>query len=145
MKDILELQRLKTQNPKEYYRSRYIEEPNTGCWIWIYSLDRDGYAKADHGGSKIYAHRLLYILYKGIIPLGYEIDHLCKLRCCVNPDHLEAVTKEENFRRVGTVKLTKAIADEIRAKAQFGSRALANEYGISQSNICNILANRIWC
>ena len=59
----------------------------------------DGYVRTTLNGKSIYAHRKAYILSKGEIPLGYEIDHLCMVRNCVNPNHLEAVTKQENTRR----------------------------------------------
>jgi len=50
-------------------------------------------------GRYIDAHRLSYRLHKGEIPQGLELDHLCKAKSCVNPDHLEAVTHKENMRR----------------------------------------------
>lgn len=74
-------------------------EPMTGCWIWKASLSRDGYGYIGFGGRVQKAHRVVYEFYKGEIPEGLEIDHLCRVRCCVNPDHLEPVTHRENMRR----------------------------------------------
>lgn len=52
-----------------------------------------------HDGKMRLAHRVAYEIHVGPIPDGLEIDHLCRVRCCVNPDHLEPVTHRENMRR----------------------------------------------
>ena len=57
-------------------------------------------------GKQTYAHRFSYEFYKGKIPDGFQIDHLCRKRDCVNPDHLEAVTQKENINR-GLVNTSK--------------------------------------
>ncbi|MFJ4107928.1 HNH endonuclease signature motif containing protein [Oerskovia enterophila] len=76
--------------------SRYRLDEDTGCWHWTGALNRHiGYG---YFRQKI-AHRLSYELLVGPIPDGYQIDHLCRVRDCINPDHLEAVTPEENNRR----------------------------------------------
>lgn len=77
-----------------------IPEPNSGCWIWDLFVSKDGYAKVHiKRGEPSCAHRKSYELAKGPIPPTYEVDHLCRVTCCINPDHLEAVTPEENGRR----------------------------------------------
>ena len=71
------------------------------CWLWTGSCDGNGYARLYL--SAMYpvglAHRYSYEMHKGGIPEGLHIDHLCRVRHCVNPAHLEAVTKFENTRR----------------------------------------------
>jgi len=63
-----------------------------GCWKWEASKDRHGYGVFD--GSR--AHRVSFELYKGPIPAGYVIDHICRNPSCVNPEHLRAVTTQTN-------------------------------------------------
>ena len=69
--------------------------PFSGCWIWMGGLKTNGYGVS---GDRI-AHRASYEAFKGQIPPGLEIDHLCRVRCCVNPEHLEAVTHQQNIQR----------------------------------------------
>lgn len=73
--------------------------PN-GCWEWQASKNSKGYGQFFFEGNKSgRAHRYSYIFYKGKIPQGNTIDHLCRNRICVNPDHLEAVSNRENVLR----------------------------------------------
>jgi hypothetical protein len=82
---------------------RHVEpEPNTGCWLWAGGLSGGGYGvlaigRADEGLVK--AHRFSFVEFRGPIPEGLELDHLCRVRRCVNPHHLEPVTRSQNFLR----------------------------------------------
>lgn len=69
------------------------------CWPWLASLDHSGYGRFWNGERQIMAHRVAYQLLVGPIPDGLVIDHLCKVRHCMNPAHLEPVTQGENIRR----------------------------------------------
>ena len=80
-------------------KAERYEENESGCWIWQLSTDRDGYGQFVWGGKYFSAHRYFYEERHGAIPEGLQIDHLCRVRNCVNPDHMEAVTFAENIRR----------------------------------------------
>lgn len=76
------------------------------CWLWSGSRTNNGYGVLswrDPGrkGRSMAAHRFAYRLLVGEIPQGLELDHLCRVRDCVNPAHLEPVTRDENMRRAG--------------------------------------------
>lgn len=69
------------------------------CWPWLGHIRRDGYGSFPVNSQMRYAHRVAYELVVGPIPAGLELDHLCRNRRCVRPDHLEPVTHLENMRR----------------------------------------------
>lgn len=77
------------------FEQNYIPEPNSGCWIWLGGLDGRGYGCF----QKKKAHRFSYYVNRGSVPGGLELDHLCRNKCCINPDHLEPVTRQENTLR----------------------------------------------
>ena len=78
-----------------------IPEPNTGCWLWVGGGNGKGYGKfrPESSGRNMRAHRFAYEHFVGKIPAGMQLDHLCRVRCCVNPQHLEPVTCRENIIR----------------------------------------------
>lgn len=77
------------------------------CWLWTGAINHKGYGLFWSPNTKV-AHRYSYENNIGIIPEGYQIDHLCKVRNCVRPDHLEAVTPKENNKRSGCWEVNKS-------------------------------------
>src|SRR6266568_5486930 len=69
------------------------------CWLWTAHVGEDGYGTFSLDGHHQRAHRIAWVLLRGPIPEGLQIDHLCRVRACVNPDHLEPVTQRENILR----------------------------------------------
>lgn len=72
------------------------------CWLWTAAIDRDGYGHWDHEVSNR-VHRVAYWILVGPIPAGLVMDHLCRVRNCVNPAHLRAVTNRENLSAPGSL------------------------------------------
>jgi len=91
---------------------QYVErDPRGGCWLWTGATNPKGYSQLGVGSTKdgssgfVRGHRLSYEMLVAPIPEGLEIDHLCNVRECVNPEHLEPVTHAENMRRAKVRRL----------------------------------------
>jgi hypothetical protein len=89
--------------------ARFMEkvsiDPNSGCWLWTGALDSDGYGNFRVGSVKdgtrrvVSSYKWAYENYVGMVPEGLELDHLCRVRKCCNPEHLEPVTRSVNQLR----------------------------------------------
>lgn len=93
------------EQPQESRIARFIVDDETGCFLWA-GAQRNGYGSLTFDGRQAYAHRLAYVLYVGEIPEGWEIHHVCEVRSCINPDHLEALSKTEHRNRSLRVRRT---------------------------------------
>lgn len=80
---------------EDYFLSAF--ERTESCWLWNRKIAVSGYGQ--FSGDSLLAHRYSYELFVGPIPDDLQIDHLCGVKRCVNPAHLEAVTRKENLRR----------------------------------------------
>lgn len=84
------------------FESKVERVTESGCWIWMAASNEKGYGVFGMGpresGTRL-AHRVSYEHHRGEIPPGLELDHLCRVPCCVNPWHLEPVTSKVNSRR----------------------------------------------
>lgn len=105
------------------------------CWPWAGYIDAGGYGRLGVG----WAHRLTYELEVGPIPPGWQVDHLCRRRDCVNPAHLEAVTQGENLRRqadaVTRCRRGHEFTDENTYRSKSGRRTC---------RACRLASNRRW-
>lgn len=79
--------------------ARIEPEPNSGCWLYTGKRVPYGYGVVQINGRYSSAHRVLYERLVGPVAAGLELDHLCRVPPCVNPQHLEPVTHAENLRR----------------------------------------------
>lgn len=94
---------------RDYVMRRSMPIPESGCWVWMGALNHNGYGAAFVAGARL-AHRVSYIAFVGPIAPGFVVDHLCRVRSCVNPDHLRAVTSRENILAPGSESLSAANA-----------------------------------
>ena len=125
-------------------RVGYQVDPVTGCWVWMGARNPKGYGRlgipSTHRVAQ--AHRYYYEQEHGPIPGGLEPDHLCRNRTCVNPAHIELVTRRENAQRGAKAKLTavdvRAIARE-RETIGTPLRQLGHRYGVSHSHLSRVL------
>lgn len=69
------------------------------CWVWTGTVKPNGYGKFSVGQKTLNAHRWSYETFVGKVPEGLDLDHLCRNRACVNPAHLEPVTRSVNITR----------------------------------------------
>lgn len=85
------------------HKSSELSHNGTPCWIWRGAVRaKSGYGSFGWQGGTIGAHQASHRLFKGDVPTGMDIDHLCRRRNCVNPQHLEAVTRSVNLKRGNT-------------------------------------------
>ena len=89
---------MNTNKTLERFLGRIVHDDN-GCWLWTGRLDASGYGEFDFHGRTNKAHIYSFSILKYDVPSGLELDHLCRVRHCVNPEHLEPVTHLENMRR----------------------------------------------
>lgn len=118
----------------------------SGCWEWQKGRDAEGYGRIQRDKIKYKAHRVYYERDRGPIPEGMQLDHLCRNRACVNPEHLEAVSQAENCRRGANAKLKPSDVRVIRSRLALGDRQreIAAAFGVSPSTISLIKMQRKW-
>ena len=113
---------------------RIVKNEITGCWLWAGRLDKDGYGK----------HRSVYQAFKGEIPEAMTLDHKCRVRACVNPDHLKPMSLKKNILRgtgIAAVNARKRKCN--RGHAFSRGNTIRNKNGSRECRACkNLLNNR---
>lgn len=90
---------------------RRVYFADSGCWVWTGGKSPSGYGVTSIDRRQVRVHRAVYELFVGPIPAGLQLDHLCRVRACCNPDHLEPVTCRENLLRGQTRAAENALKD----------------------------------
>jgi hypothetical protein len=130
--------------------NKSYRETDTGyktlCWIWILSKDSKGYAQMwDKNYQKLRrGHRVFYEQAFG--PTEFQLDHLCRVRDCVNPDHLEPVTNAVNTQRGARAKLDPSVIESIFSMYADGAtqRQIGDSLGVHNGTISRVLAKKRW-
>lgn len=136
------------------FERKYIPDPNSGCWMWIGTVDGRGYGAIKDGKKMRRATRVSWELYRGAFDTNLRLLHKCDNPLCVNPDHLLLGTNWDNTRdmfakgrahdrRGNNAKLTPEQVVEIRTSALTG-RALAAKFGVSTATISFVRSGKRW-
>ena len=147
------------------FYSKFDKAEEDECWIWKAGLNKpNGYGRFSYNGIRNFlAHRFSYILYKGNIPNGLSVLHKCDVPQCVNPNHLEVGTHQDNmndrknrgrFTKIsrrgeynGIAKLTEDDVRKIRKMYKTGNynkKDLGNIFGCTRANIGSIINKKSW-
>ena len=166
----------------ERYGHLVAPDPNSGCWLWIGTWDfpsggqRPGstvYGRIEYKGRQTRPHRVAYDMERHEIPRGLVVRHKCDVSMCVNPDHLEIGTHQDNINDMiergrmhgdpvpipkgpknpllaaeanGRAKLSQGQVDEIRARRAFGEscQAIASDFGVTKSYVSKVARRIRW-
>ena len=129
-------------NTEERFNNK-IKKMENGCHIWTGAITQAGYGQFGANGIIQYAHRIAYEQKKGKIPEGLEIDHLCRNRSCVNPEHLEAVTCRENIHRGISLMAQRAKQTHCKRGHLFSEDNTYRDHrGYRECKICKRLRNQ---
>jgi HNH endonuclease len=127
---------------------KYVIDAN-GCWIWVAAVSDTGYGCASlqtYPRSYEQAHRTSWRIHRGPIPEGMDIDHLCRVRACINPEHLEPVAHTVNVRRGKCTKLIQGQVDEMRQMRVAGIQVkdIAEHFAMSRSHTSRVVRGIWW-
>lgn len=131
-------------------RDRFMDKVNvtTDCWEWKGATTATGYGNFWFEGRQVLAHRMSFSLFKGKIPEGLVVMHMCDNPNCVNPAHLSLGTHSDNTqdcikkgRFIGNTKLTPEVIRQIR-EAEGTQRQIAKRFGVSQTHVSDIRSGK---
>lgn len=122
-----------------------VKRSDSGCWNWTASTWANGYGQFKSDGRMVAAHRFAYERVRGNVPDGLQLDHLCRNRLCVNPDHLEAVSQRENILRGMSPSARQARQTHCRKGHEFtAENTYSGTDGRRRCRACHYAYNREW-
>lgn len=133
-------------------RVGHVVDPDSGCWLWTGAIAKNGYAVAGIPGTARarVAHRQYYEREKGPVPAGLDLDHTCRRRYCVNPDHLDPVSRSENTRRAPTtllnatkVRYIRHVFETFEATSELVA-SVAIAIGVKSGTVLDVVHRRTW-
>jgi hypothetical protein len=151
------IQEINTKDVLEWFEAHYLPEPNSGCWLWIGTLNSDGYGEVNWVviGGRDFVHRISWRLFRGPLANGEQVLHSCDTRCCVNPDHLykgnhkinmldrNAKNRQAKGERHGRAKLSEAqviaIINDPRTQYE-----IARDYSVTRTQVSLIKSGKSW-
>ena len=129
---------------EERIHSRYVADLSTRCWNWTGAVSAGSYGSIYYEGRMQKAHRVMWRLERGEIPDGLDLDHLCRNRLCVNPAHLEPVTRSENLRRSPLMDRHSHLTHCLRGHEFTADNTRINRSGHRVCKICMRMHIRNW-
>lgn len=130
-------------------QDKIAPDPNGGCWLWTgytalgYGMVHEAREGEQRHHRRLVAHRVVYELLHGHVESGLTLDHLCRVRSCVNPDHLEPVTRKENILRGFGVPARRARQTHcIRGHELSGPNLRLRLNGYRNCKACEVTADR---
>jgi len=131
----------------ERFHEKYVINRASGCWEWQGAVMGIGYGHlgGERGSGPVIAHRFAYEQFRGPIPAGMVVRHSCDNPGCVNPDHLELGTQQENMddmRRRGRARVLsadEAAAVRLRALGGESLSSIARDFGVNRSTVTRAL------
>lgn len=141
----------------ERFDRLYIPVPESGCWLWLGAVNKNGYGKIKYERRHWTAHRLAWQLFKGDIPIDICVLHRCDVPICVNPDHLflgtnqdnvdDCVSKDRHARGERNGEAVISVRDVLAIRSMNGimnQQSIAEKFGISRGHISKILSHKNW-
>lgn len=129
--------------PEQRFWAKVDKTPE--CWLWKASVQPAGYGQFWLNGTYIGAHRYAYQLLVGPIPDGLQVDHLCRVRACVNPGHMEVVTLSENvLRGTGISAMNARKTHCLRRHSLVGNNLILDRRNRRCCRICKAASDAGW-